>query len=138
MPGPGKRFQRGQSGNPSGRPKQDQNIMELARAHGPRAIEVLAELMDDDVKASASVRVMAAERILDRAYGKAPSFSTTNVGDFKRAVELSDDELIRIAAEAGLKLDPPAPRPTAQDAPASVGGNVGTDQNPPLGPNDIN
>ena len=51
---------------------------------------------------------------------------------------VTDDELIRIAAEAGLKLDPPTPRPTAQDAPASVGGNVGTDQSPPLGPNDIN
>ena len=73
MPGPGRRFLKGTSGNPSGRPKQDQNIMELARAYGPRAIEVLAELMDDP-KATASVRVMAAERLLDRGLWQAAEF----------------------------------------------------------------
>ena len=55
--------------------------------------------------------------LMDRAYGKAPAFSTTNVGEFRKAIELSDDELIRIAAEAGLKLDPPAPSTVAQTAP---------------------
>ena len=133
MPGPGRRFQKGQSGNAAGRPKSDKTITELAREHGPRAIAVLAELMDDP-KATATARAMAAERILDRGFGKPAAFSTASVGDFRKAVELSDDELIRIAAEAGLKLDPPTPRPTAQDAPASVGGNVGTDQSPSTRP----
>jgi hypothetical protein len=90
---------------------------------------VLAELMDDP-KASASVRVIAADHILDRGYGKPAAFSTASVGDFRKAVELSDDELIIIAAEAGLVLDPPAPKPTAHNAPRSVGGNGGTDESP--------
>jgi hypothetical protein len=59
-----------------GRPKQDQTVMELAREHGPRAIEVLAELMNNP-KATASARAMAADRILDRAYGKPPQLNTT-------------------------------------------------------------
>ena len=112
-------------------------MQEMARRYAPAMMVILNKIAKDK-KAPMAARVSAAGMLLDRAYGKAPSFSTTNVGDFRRAVELSDDELIRIAAEAGLKLDPPTPRPTAQDAPASVGGNVGTDQSPPLGPNDIN
>jgi hypothetical protein len=60
--------------------------------------------------------VSAGIALMDRAYGKAPAFSTTNVGEFRKAIELSDDELIRIAAEAGLKIEPPV-RSTAQAAP---------------------
>ena len=69
MPGRGRPFQKGESGNPSGWPKQDQNVTELARVYGPKAIEVLAALMTDP-KASASARAMAAEKILDRGFGK--------------------------------------------------------------------
>jgi hypothetical protein len=76
--------------------------------------------------------------LLDRAYGKPPAFSTTSVGEFRRAVELSDDELIRIAAEAGLKLEPPKPSTVAQPAPPIVGANVGTSEQPNLKPSDIN
>ena len=137
MPGPGRRFQKGQSGNAAGRPKSDKTITELAREHGPRAIAVLAELMDDP-KATATARAMAAERILDRGFGKPAAFSTASVGDFRKAVELSDDELIRIAAEAGLVLDPPAPKPTAHNAPRSVGGNGGRDERLEPRSNNIN
>ena len=41
---------------------------------------------------------MAAERILDRAYGKPPQLNTVNAEQFKRAVDMTDDELARIAA----------------------------------------
>jgi hypothetical protein len=108
MPGAGQRFQKGQSGNPSGRLKLDAPITELARAHGPRAIQVLAELMNNP---RACARAMAADRILDRAYGRPPQINTTDAEQFRRARDMSDDELARIAAGGSepaeqLPLDP--------------------------------
>jgi hypothetical protein len=133
MPGPGRRFQKGESGNWSGRPKSDQTVTELAREHGPRAIEVLAQLMDDE-KAPASARAMAANLILDRAFGKAPSFSTTDVNDFRRATDMSDDELIRIALAGGVVIEPPvritkSPPNSVVTLPMSVPGSTSTTQN---------
>jgi len=97
MPGPGRPFQRGQSGNPSGRPKTDQTITDLARAHCPRAIEVLAELMNDP-KATASARTMAAEKLLDRGYGRPPQLNAVAVSDKRDVRDLSDEELLRLIA----------------------------------------
>jgi hypothetical protein len=36
----------------------------------------------------------------NRAYGKAPTFSTTDPGTFKRAIDMTDDELVAIIARA--------------------------------------
>jgi hypothetical protein len=44
------------------------------------AIEVLAEVMNDP-KASASARAMAADRILDRGYGRPPQLNAVAVSD---------------------------------------------------------
>ena len=41
---------------------------------------------------------MAADRILDRAYDKPPQLNTTDAGQFRRACDMTDDELARIAA----------------------------------------
>jgi hypothetical protein len=38
------------------------------------------------------------------AYGKPPQFNTNDAGSFKRAVEMSDDELAAIAARARLTV----------------------------------
>ena len=85
--------------------------MELARAHCPEAIMTLARIMRDP-KAPPGARALACDRILDRGYGKPPQLNTTDAGQFKRAVDMSDDELARIAsggqaaAPAEQALDP--------------------------------
>ena len=59
---------KGQSGNPSGRPKVDPEVREAARAHTAAAIKRLATEMEDGDTSSARIR--AAEVLLDRGWGK--------------------------------------------------------------------
>jgi hypothetical protein len=60
-------FQPGQSGNPNGRSKAVQDIIEAARALTPRALAALDKALDDPARA-----VQAAQVLLDRAWGKPP------------------------------------------------------------------
>lgn len=62
-------FAKGQSGNPGGRPKEDPELKELARAKTKDAIQTLASIMKSK-KAPAAARVSAACALLDRGYGK--------------------------------------------------------------------
>jgi len=48
MPGPGRPFQKGISGNPGGRPKTLAEVQELARHYGARAIEVLVDIAENE------------------------------------------------------------------------------------------
>jgi hypothetical protein len=66
----GKPFQKGQSGNPGGRPKEIVEVKELARQHTPEAIATLARIMMN-AKAMDAARVAAANALLDRGWGKA-------------------------------------------------------------------
>ncbi len=59
----------GQSGNPGGRRKEVAEVRELARQKCPRAIERLAEIVDDP-EAPYSSQVAAANSLLDRGYGR--------------------------------------------------------------------
>jgi hypothetical protein len=63
-------FTPGVSGNPSGRPKADHTIQELARAHTPEALSALVEIAKNG--RSESARVAAAVAILDRGWGRPP------------------------------------------------------------------
>ncbi len=70
-------FKPGQSGNPSGRPKSDKTIRDLAKIHTEDALKTLSEIINNP-KASDTARVQACNAILDRAWGKAPQY-TENV-----------------------------------------------------------
>lgn len=60
-------FVKGKSGNPSGRPKTDNEAKLLARKHGKRALKRLAELIDSEDE---RVSVSACQVLLDRGFGK--------------------------------------------------------------------
>lgn len=70
-------FVKGQSGNPGGRPKENAEVVALARQHGPEAVNKLVELMRGDDPRVASA---AATAILDRGFGK-PAQSVTVGGE---------------------------------------------------------
>ena len=61
-------FKPGKSGNPGGRPKEDCAVRALAREKSTRAVQILAEIMENS--RSDTARILAANSILDRAVGK--------------------------------------------------------------------
>ncbi len=67
----GRPFQKGQSGNPSGRPKRSAEIRALARRHTASALEALIEIATRG--SSENARVAAANALLDRGWGKPAS-----------------------------------------------------------------
>jgi hypothetical protein len=62
------RFEKGQSGNPGGRPKAYGQIRDLARQHTDVALRTLVEIAEHGENESA--RVTAANALLDRGWGK--------------------------------------------------------------------
>lgn len=67
----GRPFPKGCSGNPRGRPKRDHDIAAMARNYGADAITALASVMLNP-NAPPATRVMAANSLLDRGFGRAP------------------------------------------------------------------
>jgi Family of unknown function (DUF5681) len=75
----GKPFQKGQSGNPGGRPKEVAEVKELAREYTAEAIQTLVSIMTNP-KSTPAARVSAANALLDRGYGKPPQHITGESG----------------------------------------------------------
>ena len=87
----GKRFQKGQSGNPGGRPAVSGPLKELAKAHTDEALATLVAALKADEN---NVRVMAANSLLDRGWGKPTQHHELDAGD----------ELVRRMGEAAKRL----------------------------------
>lgn len=84
-------FEKGQSGNPGGRPKESAEVKALAREHGPAAIAKLVELMNCG---SPRTEVAAAQALLDRGYGK-PAQAIIGGDDDDPAVKVLSEITIR-------------------------------------------
>lgn len=69
-------FLSGHSGNPSGRPKDEFKIAELARSYSAEAIDTLVDLMRNGK--DERIRGTAAQALLDRGWGKPKVEVTTN------------------------------------------------------------
>ena len=57
-------FLSGHSGNPSGRPKDEHQVAELARSYSAEAIDLMRNAREDRVRGT------AAQALLDRGWGK--------------------------------------------------------------------
>ncbi len=92
-------FKPGVSGNPSGRPKSDKTIRDLAKVHTQSALKTLSSIVKNP-KASDTARVQACNALLDRGWGKAPQYVESVNLRFTY-----EDYLEKLAREEGTEED---------------------------------
>jgi hypothetical protein len=67
--------------------------------NSPLLVKTLVTISKDE-RAPHAARVSASQAILDRAYGKAPTLNTSDPTVMKRAIDMTDDELVAIITKA--------------------------------------
>src|SRR6516225_4374458 len=105
----GKPFQKGQSGNPGGRPKVIAEVKELAREHTAEAIQTLVSIMTNS-KSPPAARVSAANALLDSGYGRPPPHITDEsarsyVVRVPEVAKSAEEWLASVRAERSLPSD---------------------------------
>ncbi len=100
----------------------DRSIQDLAAVHAPRAIEVLADIMDSDM-VEPKDRISAAEKLLNRGHGmptQAVIVAPSTIQARKIAAGMSDDELMAIVQRKQLpSMVPAQPMVTISAEPAA-------------------
>jgi hypothetical protein len=105
-------FVKGVSGNPGGRPKLKVNLRELAQENTMEALETLVQVMRTGKPGE---RLVAANAILDRAYGK-PSQSIEMSSDRTTLVDL----LVSMNKSPAVDGEPKADRADGGDSDADL------------------
>lgn len=85
----------GQTGNPNGRPKKVQQIIDRAQEHAEAALDALIELVNSEDE---RVKLQAATALLDRGLGKPKQ----TVEDVTSKTEVSDYTVDELRALAGM------------------------------------
>src|SRR5262245_38808942 len=111
--GKGRPFEKGNTIGRHGRRKRDPTVTQLCRDASPEAVETLIKIMRDE-RAPHGVRAHCADKIIERAWGKAPAHNTVDIIQHSVCIrELSDDQLLRIVAGETLQSVLAAPSRSA-------------------------